>query len=412
MSKLQKDFWNNAHKARWAIKQGATRSGKTYLDYFYIVKCIRACKGNGQIVILGHTKSTIKRNIIEPMQEIWGEKLVSNINNENISYMFGKRVYCLGADKSNSVAKIQGMTIEFVYGDEITTWNEDMFQMLKSRLSCPNSRFVGTCNPDSPYHWFKTFLDSDADIFTQVYTLDDNPFLSKEFVANLKAEYRGTVYYDRFVLGLWALAEGLVFPMYANDNAKWAITYEEALQERINYICIGLDVGGTNSHTTFVASGIVGKYEKVIHLYDKKLKHEKGYIDVGAIQDALLQFIEEVEQIYSKFAIKYVFVDNAEQVILNSLISFNKQVMKRAILITDCKKYESEERIKAYIILFNTNRLLIVDKCQHVQESYSTMIRDENGKLLDNGTTDVDTYDGAFYSWSYFLDYYVYKGGR
>ena len=65
--------------------------------------------------------------------------------------------------------------------------------MLKSRLSCPHSHFDGTCNPDNPQHWFKRFLDSDADIYCQAYTIDDNPTLPPEFVAQLKKEYAGTV---------------------------------------------------------------------------------------------------------------------------------------------------------------------------------------------------------------------------
>lgn len=58
--------------------------------------------------------------------------------------------------------------------------------MLKSRLSCPHSHFDGTCNPESPTHWFKKFLDSDADIYCQAYTIDDNPTLPAQFVADLK----------------------------------------------------------------------------------------------------------------------------------------------------------------------------------------------------------------------------------
>ena len=88
--------------------------------------------------------------------------------------------------------------------------------MLKSRLRCPHSCFDGTCNPDSPEHWFKKFLDSDADIFCQNSTIDDG-VLPPEIVQQLKAEYAGTVFYDRFILGKWALASGLVYPFVANN---------------------------------------------------------------------------------------------------------------------------------------------------------------------------------------------------
>ena len=175
LSDKQKEFWNNCN-CRWNIKSGATRSGKTYLDYFLIPKRIRTTKGQGLIVILGNTKGTIERNILEPMRNIYGPKLVGNISSNNTVRLFGKKVYALGADKKNRVEVIQGAGIEYCYGDEITTWSEEVFQMLKSRLDKPNSCFDGTCNPDHPNHWFKQFLDSDADIYHQHYTIDDNPF--------------------------------------------------------------------------------------------------------------------------------------------------------------------------------------------------------------------------------------------
>lgn len=213
-SKKQKEFWNNANH-RWNIKQGATRSGKTFMDYYVIPKRIRSCKGNGLIVLIGNTKGTLNRNILDPMRNIWGEDLVGNVGSDGTVKLFGKKCYVIGADKSSQSSKLQGAGIEYCYGDEVTTWNEQVFTMLKSRLDKPNSVFDGTCNPDNPGHWFKKFLDSDADIFSQHYTIDDNPFNSPEFVENLKKEYQGSVYYDRYILGNWVAAEGLVYPMFS-----------------------------------------------------------------------------------------------------------------------------------------------------------------------------------------------------
>lgn len=208
------EYWRNATH-RWNIKQGATRSGKTFLDYYLIPKRILSCMGNGLIVLLGNTRGTLGRNILDPMRSIWGEELVGKIGSDNTVMMFGKKVHTLGADKVSQVQKLQGAGIEYCYGDEVTTWCEEVFAMLKSRLDKPNSLFDGTCNPDSPNHWLKKFLDSDADIFVQHYTIDDNPFNSPEFVKNLKKEYAGSVYYNRFILGEWAAAEGLVYPMFS-----------------------------------------------------------------------------------------------------------------------------------------------------------------------------------------------------
>lgn len=217
-SEKQREYFDNADR-RWNFKTGATRSGKTYMDYFVIPKRIRARIGKpGLVVILGVTKSTIERNILEPMRNIWGSELVGEINSHNICYMFGERVYCLGAEKVSQVSKLRGASIKYVYGDEVADWNPEVFDMLKSRLDKPYSCFDGALNPQGPTHWLKSFLDNpEFDTYVQKYTIFDNPFLPKEFVDNLCKEYEGSVYYMRYILGEWALAEGLVYS-FGEDN--------------------------------------------------------------------------------------------------------------------------------------------------------------------------------------------------
>ena len=204
---------------RWNFKGGATRSGKTYLDFRWIIPLrIRERAGqDGLSVILGVTKSTIERNVLEPMRHLYGDKLVGNISSDNTARIFGEKCYCLGAEKVSQVSKIRGASIKYCYGDEVADWSEDVFALLKSRLDKEYSCFDGTYNPQYPNHWLKRFLDSDADIFSQTYTIDDNPFLPVSFVENLKKEYAGTVFYDRYILGRWTLAEGLVYPMFSRE---------------------------------------------------------------------------------------------------------------------------------------------------------------------------------------------------
>ena len=139
-------------------------------------------------------------------------------SSDNTVKLFGKKAYVLGADKVSQVSKIQGAGIEYCYGDEVTTWQQELFEMLKSRLDKPDSCFDGTCNPDNANHWFKRFLDSGADIYRQRYTIDDNPFLTEDFVDNLKMEYAGTVYYRRFILGEWCAAEGSIYDMFDENR--------------------------------------------------------------------------------------------------------------------------------------------------------------------------------------------------
>lgn len=197
---------------RWNVKTGATGSGKSFVDFTVTIpKRIEACRGEGLIVLLGNTRGTLERNILEPMRQWWPGN-VGMIRSDNTVELFGKKVYALGADNKKHVARIQGATFEYVYGDEVTTWSEDVFQMLKSRLRCEHSHFDGTCNPDNPEHWFKHFLDSDADIYQQSYVIDDG-VLPPHIVAELKKEYAGTVYYDRYILGEWCQASGLIYTL-------------------------------------------------------------------------------------------------------------------------------------------------------------------------------------------------------
>lgn len=218
LSQKQLEFARYANH-RWNFKGGATRSGKTYLDFKWIIPLrIRERAGkDGLAVILGVTKSTIERNVLEPMRNIYGDKLVGTISSDNTAWIFGEKCYCLGAEKVSQVSKIRGASIKYCYGDEVADWSEEVFALLKSRLDKEYSCFDGTYNPQYPNHWLKKFLDSNADIFSQVYTIDDNPFLPPSFVENLKKEYAGTVFYDRYILGKWTLAEGLVYPMFGDS---------------------------------------------------------------------------------------------------------------------------------------------------------------------------------------------------
>lgn len=233
-------FANASH--RWNFKIGAVRSGKTYADYYVIPKRIRTRIGKpGLAFIFGVSKSTIERNILEPMRDIWGDGLVGTIRSDNTARLFGETVYCLGCEKVSQVAKIRGASIKYAYGDEVAEWNPDVFDLIKSRLDKPYSCFDGALNPESPNHWLKEFLDSNADIYQQQYRIFDNPFLPKEFIENLCKEYEGTVYYDRYIEGLWAIAEGLIYPMYQN------VIVDDIPDKEPSKIEISIDYGTMNA---------------------------------------------------------------------------------------------------------------------------------------------------------------------
>lgn len=212
---------------RWNIKGGATRSGKTYMDYRWIIPMrIRERAGKeGLAVILGVTKSTIERNVLTPMREVYGDALIGNVSSDNTVWLFGEKCYALGAEKVSQVSRLRGASIKYCYGDEICDWSPEVFDLLKSRLDKPYSCFDGTLNPKDPLHWLKAFIDSDADVFYQQYEIDDNPFLDPSFVAELKKEYAGTVLYDRYIKGMWAASEGALFTTYPQYTSDATLLY-------------------------------------------------------------------------------------------------------------------------------------------------------------------------------------------
>lgn len=242
LSPKQNEYIREANH-RWCIKVGAVRSGKSYVDVNYIIpQRLRDVSGkSGLNLILGVSRETIERDVLQPMREMYTDRLVGTINGRNIARICGEDVYCLGAEKISQVAKIQGMSVKYCYGDEIAKWNPEIFAMLQSRLDKPYSMFDGSCNPESPNHWLKEFIDKDdLDIYVQHYTIFDNPFLPKEFVDNLCREYEGTVYYGRFINGEWTLAEGLIYPLYEK-------ALEDAPEGEAEDYCLSIDYGTMNA---------------------------------------------------------------------------------------------------------------------------------------------------------------------
>lgn len=297
LSQKQREFVLEANH-RWNFKGGATRSGKTYLDFRWIIPIrIRERIGkDGLTVILGVTKSTIERNVLEPMRNLYGDTLVGIISSDNTVWLFGEKCYCLGAEKVSQVSKIRGASIKYCYGDEVADWSEDVFELLKSRLDKEYSCFDGTFNPQYPSHWLKQFLDSNADIFSQIYTIDDNPFLPEVFVENLKKEYAGTVFYDRYILGKWTLAEGLVYPMFSMDKH---VTHGDPGGPGVYYISI--DYGTKNP--TAMGLWRVYKGEAVMekeYYYDGRARRRQKTDE---------EYYQDLEQFSKEYDIERVIVD-------------------------------------------------------------------------------------------------------
>ena len=219
LTEKQAEYIRNAHH-RWNVACGAVRSGKSHCQISYCIpsRLLERQGLRGLRVILGATRANIERNVLQPLRDIYGDSVATSINSQNHARVLGEKVYCIGADNIRQVAKIRGSEIAYCAIDEATDINQEVFEMLKSRLSLPWSCCDITTNPSSPNHWFKEFLDSaedGVDVYCQDYTIYDNPFLPKEYIKSLEIEYAGTVWFDRYILGRWTQAEGLIYPMFS-----------------------------------------------------------------------------------------------------------------------------------------------------------------------------------------------------
>lgn len=391
-SNMQREFWRSCNH-RWNVKTGATRSGKTYQDYFLIPKRLLACEGrDGLNVILGNTRETIRRNILLPMQSMYGADYVGNLRADNSCGMFGQRVFCLGADNVTHVDRLRGSSIKYCYGDEVTTWHPDVFDMLKSRLDKPYSVFDGTCNPDNPRHWFKRFLDSDADIYQQAYTIDDNPYLDPVFVANLKKEYAGTVLYERYIKGLWVAAEGVIYRLFADHPGRFVV--DDLPDQKIRHVVIGVDFGGGTSAHAFCCTGFTTGGAIVV-LDDYR---EQAALDPNKLGRDFVDFVKRCQM---RWLVTDVWCDSAEQTLINGLrIAAAKEGL--AVNIGNAQKRPINDRIRALCMLMGAGRFYVNRACETTIDAIKSALWDSRKQTedvrLDDGTTNVDNLDALEYS--------------
>jgi PBSX family phage terminase large subunit len=203
--------------------------------------------------MIGKTERTLKRNIIDPLIIMYGAKAINVVGmGKGEIHIFGRRVYLVGANDERAEQKIRGASFVGAYCDEITLYPESFWIMLLSRLRSPGARLYGTTNPDGPYHWLKVnYLDKGlAHLKTWHFTLDDNPYLDPTYVEALKKEYTG-LWYKRFILGLWCLAEGVVYDMF--DESIHVLKEIPAVFDW-NYTVIDY---GTANATAFLYNGVI-----------------------------------------------------------------------------------------------------------------------------------------------------------
>ena len=229
------------------IWEGSIRSGKTHASLWRFVD--EASRGpSGDFAIITRTYDSFERNILPELQKILGTH-VRYFRGKRQLFIKQRKCHVITADDASAEAKIRGCTLSGAYVDEVTIIPENVFIMLLGRLSIDGAKLFGTTNPDSPYHWFKLWMEGNPDLVSFQFIMDDNPSLSENIKDIFKRQFKG-LWYQRFILGKWVQAEGAIYDFF--DEKIHVIDFP--LSTATNYI-VGIDYGTTNP-CAFVLIGI------------------------------------------------------------------------------------------------------------------------------------------------------------
>ncbi len=251
------------------ICDGAIRSGKTAIMTLAFIDDAMRRFNNKRFAICGKTVDSTVKNIITPYLGLVYAKeryriqwrrtdkllIVSTAERTNYFEVFG------GKDES-SFMLIQGRTLAGVLLDEVALQPRSFVEQALARCSVEGSKFWFNCNPESPQHWFYRewiLKPQEHNALRLHFELDDNPALAPAIKERYKTMYSG-VFYQRYILGLWVLAEGLVYDFFGEDN----ITDE---QPRGAEYYISVDYGTLNPFSAGLWSVTGGKAVRIKEYY-------------------------------------------------------------------------------------------------------------------------------------------------
>lgn len=402
------------------IADGSIRSGKTLsMSLSFVLWAMTRFNGQN-FGMAGKTIGSFRRNVLTPLKVMIKSRgytvndkradnlvIISKGDTENSFYIFG------GKDE-RSQDLVQGITLAGMLFDEVALMPQSFVNQATGRCSVEGSKFWFNCNPDNPQHFFYTDWvkqHKEKNLLYLHFTMDDNLSLSERVKERYKSMYTG-VFYKRFILGRWVVADGLCFEQFANQPEKWLKDKKKWLEDKedkdINFISVGVDFGGNNSKTTFVATAIHGNFERIGVIKDYKLDGPKGTIDANRLNTEFIRFIKELQAEY-KAPIRYAFCDCAE----TYLIAGIKNAVKSAglgLAVGDSDKGSIIDRIVCVNTLLNMDRVYILRSCGQVINALRSAMWDSKAaakgidKRKDDFTTDIDTCDAFEYSISRFIN--------
>lgn len=316
------DKWREGKLKRLNILEGSVRSGKTYISLVLWAFWAKSMPEDGNYLMVGKTLTSLRRNCLDLLQELIGTNNFTYSLSKKEGRLFGRLVYLEGVNDARAEGKIRGMTLTGAYCDELTLFTEDFFSMLLSRLSKKGAKLFGTTNPDNPHHWIKeNYIDRQDELNMMVmqFLIEDNDFLDPEYVENLKKEYTG-VFYDRFILGLWVIAEGIVYPNF--DKEKHVIRYIQPKEDNGRYY-ISVDYGTYNPFSAGLWRIEGKKAIRIKEIYYDGRKARKQKTDE--------EYYADIETLAGDHYIQYIIVDPSASSFIETIKRHGKFHVRKAV---------------------------------------------------------------------------------
>ena len=350
------------------IADGAIRSGKTVCMSLSFVFWAMANYSDQNFAMCGKTIGSFRRNVLTILKLMLRSRgfQVADHRADNLVEISRNGVtnhfYIFGGKDESSQDLIQGITLAGVFFDEVALMPESFVNQATGRCSVDGSKYWFNCNPDGPYHWFKlNWLDKakEKNLLVLHFTMDDNLSLSEHIKERYRNMYTG-VFFKRYILGLWAMAEGIIYDMFSEDrHVKTILEYARQLIDGGRYVSIDY---GTQNATAFLLwnKGRDGKWYCIREYYYSG--RDKG------IQKTDAEYAEDLKKFLDGTPVKAVIVDP-------SAASFIAELNKHGFTVIQADN-AVEDGIRLVATLLNTERIAFSQSCKNTIMEFASYIWD------------------------------------
>lgn len=363
------------HEKDGIIADGAIRSGKTLsMSLSYIMWAMYAFEGQN-FAMCGKTIGSFRRNVVFWLKIMLKSRGYSVTDHRTDNLLVIRRggienyFYIFGGKDERSQDLIQGITLAGVFFDEVALMPESFVNQATGRCSVEGSKFWFNCNPDGPYHWFKNnWIDKceEKHLIYLHFTMDDNLSLAEDIKARYRSMYTG-VFFKRYILGMWAVAEGVIYDMFSEErHVKNIKDFFQVLIDGGRYVSCDY---GTQNATVFLLwnKGTDGKWY-CIREYDYSGR-EKGK------QKTDSEYADDLKKWLDGTKIKAVIVDP-------SAASFIAELRKRDYKVIKARN-EVLDGIRLVSMLLSQGMLVFSSSCTETIKEFSSYVWDD--KAVEKG---------------------------